>query len=107
MTGIGISSTSILGFPRAVRSNVHRSSAVAERASAASAADEHLAGKYPRRGTELCTVVETMYSGSYTYRALGNNSIANLVERLAYNALPAALTSTTLHARAHTGISSS
>jgi hypothetical protein len=93
-----------MGFPRAVRANVHRSSAVTERASAVSAADEHLAGKYPRRGTELCTVVETMYPGSYTYQALGNNSIAILVECMAYNALPAALTSTTLHARAHASV---
>jgi hypothetical protein len=36
-------------------------------------ADEHLAGLNPTRGAELCTVVETMYSGSYTYQAFGNN----------------------------------
>jgi hypothetical protein len=34
-----------------------------------------------------------MYSGSYTYQAFGNNSIADLVERMAYNALSATLTS--------------
>jgi hypothetical protein len=59
------------------------------------AADEHLAGKDPQRGTELCTVVETMFSGSHTYQGFGNNSIADLVERMAYNALPAMLTSST------------
>jgi hypothetical protein len=56
-------------------------------------ADEHLAGRNPTRGTELCTVVETMYSASYTYQAFGNNSIADLAERMAFNALPATLTS--------------
>jgi hypothetical protein len=45
------------------------------------------------RGAELCLVVEAMYSGSYTYKTFGNNAIADRVERMAYNALPAALTS--------------
>ncbi|KAJ6628514.1 hypothetical protein B0H10DRAFT_2173316 [Mycena sp. CBHHK59/15] len=55
-------------------------------------ADEHLAGLAANRGSELCMVVETMYSGSYTYQMFGNNSIADLVEKMAYNALPAELT---------------
>lgn len=56
------------------------------------AADEHLAGLHANRGAELCMVVETMYSGSYVYQSFGENAIADRVERMAYNALPATLT---------------
>lgn len=56
------------------------------------AADEHLAGLDANRGAELCTVVETMYSGSYVYQSFGENIVADRVERMAYNALPATLT---------------
>lgn len=59
------------------------------------AADEHLAGMAANRGTELCQVVEQMYSGSYVWQAFGDNGIADLVERMAYNALPATLTAGT------------
>ncbi|EJD54087.1 hypothetical protein AURDEDRAFT_157341 [Auricularia subglabra TFB-10046 SS5] len=56
------------------------------------AADEHLAGLSANRGAELCAVVELMYSGSYVWQAFGDNKVADLVERLAYNALPATFT---------------
>ncbi|CAE6537798.1 unnamed protein product [Rhizoctonia solani] len=56
------------------------------------AADEYLAGLDPVRGTELCLVVESMYSGSYLFQATGESSIAERVERQAYNALPATIT---------------
>ncbi|KZP19801.1 hypothetical protein FIBSPDRAFT_862288 [Athelia psychrophila] len=55
-------------------------------------ADEHLAGLDANRGAELCMVVETMYSGSYVWQSFGDNAIADKVERMAYNALPATLT---------------
>ncbi|KAF7977986.1 hypothetical protein HWV62_1823 [Athelia sp. TMB] len=55
-------------------------------------ADEHLAGLDANRGSELCMVVETMYSGSYVWQSFGENDIADKVERMAYNALPATLT---------------
>ncbi|KAJ7498388.1 hypothetical protein B0H11DRAFT_2276051 [Mycena galericulata] len=55
------------------------------------AADEHLAGKMPERGSELCTVVESMYSFKYVYTVLGDNAYADRVETLAFNALPATL----------------
>ncbi|KAF7323898.1 Ricin B-type lectin domain-containing protein [Mycena kentingensis (nom. inval.)] len=51
-------------------------------------ADEHLAGKGAMRGTELCMVVEAMYSFEYIYSLLGDNAFADRVEKLAYNALP-------------------
>ncbi|KAH7921753.1 hypothetical protein BV22DRAFT_1038302 [Leucogyrophana mollusca] len=58
------------------------------------AADEYLAGLQAIRGTELCDVVETMYSGSYLYQVIGDIKFADRVERIAYNALPATLTGT-------------
>lgn len=43
------------------------------------------------RGTETCNVVETMYSMEMAFAISGNLSYADRLERLAYNALPAAL----------------
>ncbi|KAL0575629.1 hypothetical protein V5O48_006354 [Marasmius crinis-equi] len=51
-------------------------------------ADEHLAGLHPSRGSELCTVVEMMYSYEYAYSVVGENTFADRVEKLAFNALP-------------------
>lgn len=51
-------------------------------------ADERLSGLSPVRGVELCSVVETMYSLSYLYQALGDGVFADHCERAAYNALP-------------------
>ncbi|KIJ34650.1 hypothetical protein M422DRAFT_263212 [Sphaerobolus stellatus SS14] len=55
------------------------------------AADEHLAGLDPSRGTETCDIVEQIFSLATIYQMFGNNSVADRVEKLAYNALPAAL----------------
>ena len=54
------------------------------------AADEHLAGKDPSQGTELCTVVEEMYSLETLIRMFGDPHMALRLERIAYNALPGA-----------------
>lgn len=54
--------------------------------------DEHLSGKSPDRGTELCSVVEYMYSLEELYAILGDNAFADRVEMLAYNALPGTTT---------------
>ncbi|KAL2011374.1 hypothetical protein VTN00DRAFT_4092 [Thermoascus crustaceus] len=55
-------------------------------------ADERLSGLSPVRGVELCSVVETMYSLSYLYQALGDRTFADRCELAAYNALPVMLT---------------
>ncbi|KAJ3711734.1 hypothetical protein C8R42DRAFT_334064 [Lentinula raphanica] len=55
------------------------------------AADEHIAGLDPSRGTELCAIVEQIFSLATVYGILGNNSVADRVEKLAYNALPAGI----------------
>jgi DUF1680 family protein len=54
--------------------------------------DEHLAGLMPSHGTELCTVVETLFSYENLLSATGNVTYADVMERIAYNALPGELT---------------
>ena len=51
--------------------------------------DEHLAGLSPSQGTELCTVVEAMFSLEVLLSILGEASLADRLERIAFNALPA------------------
>ena len=55
--------------------------------------DEHINGANPTQGTELCAIVELMYSLE-TLIGLGefNPEYADLLEKVAYNALPAAFT---------------
>ena len=55
--------------------------------------DEHLNGASPTQGTETCTVVELMYSIE-TLIGLGDYGaeLPDILERIAYNALPAAFT---------------
>ncbi len=54
-------------------------------------ADEHFAGPDPSQGVELCTVVETMFSYEEDLAILGDPHIADRLERVSYNALPATL----------------
>lgn len=51
--------------------------------------DEHLAGNSPSQGTELCAVVEYMYSLEVLLSILGDPAHADRLERIAFNALPA------------------
>lgn len=50
--------------------------------------DEHLAGRMPSQGTELCTVVELMFSLETLISTFGDLAFADRLERIAYNALP-------------------
>lgn len=53
--------------------------------------DEHLAGRNPSQGTELCAVVEYMYSLEVLISILGEGWLADRLERIAFNALPATI----------------
>ena len=55
-------------------------------------ADEHLAGKNPSQGIELCAVVENMFSLGYAIAILGDPLLADRLEKIAYNALPGTFT---------------
>ena len=56
-------------------------------------ADEVFCGRAPHRGTETCAVVETMASLEYAYSVFGDDhsNLMDRVERLAFNAMPAAV----------------
>jgi len=51
--------------------------------------DECLAGANPLQGTELCAVVEFMYSLEHLFSVFGDPWFADRLERVAFNALPA------------------
>ncbi len=51
--------------------------------------DECLAGKNPIQGTELCAVVEFLYSLEHLVSIFGDPFFADRLERVAFNALPA------------------
>jgi hypothetical protein len=51
--------------------------------------DEHLHGTSPLAGTELCAVVEFMFSLEELQRILGDTVYSDQLEWVAYNALPA------------------
>jgi len=53
--------------------------------------DEHLAGRSPSQGTELCAVVEYLYSLETVIPILGEAALADRLERIACNALPATI----------------
>jgi len=50
--------------------------------------DEHYAGKDPTQGTELCAVVEYMFSLENLLQILGDPAWGDRLEKITYNALP-------------------
>lgn len=50
--------------------------------------DEHLGGLKPTQGTELCAIVEYMFSLEHMIAALGDVEMADRLEMLAYNGNP-------------------
>lgn len=54
--------------------------------------DEHYAGLSPSQGTELCAVVETMFSLEELLAVFGDSAHGDRLERIAYNALPGTFT---------------
>lgn len=53
--------------------------------------DECLSGRSPTQGTELCAVVEAMYSLEQVLAITGDPLMGDRLERIAFNALPATL----------------
>jgi uncharacterized protein len=53
--------------------------------------DEMLAGTHPSQGTELCAVVEYMFTLENLVGIFGDGLYADLLERVAFNALPATI----------------
>lgn len=51
-------------------------------------ADETLSDSMPSHGTELCAVVESIFSLNVVHEVQGDASFADRAERIAYNALP-------------------
>ena len=54
-------------------------------------ADEHHAGQDPTQGTELCAVVESLYSLQHVVAINADVAVADRIERMAFNAMPATM----------------
>jgi DUF1680 family protein len=53
--------------------------------------DEWLSGTHPSQGVELCAVVEYMFSMENLVRILGEGQYGDILEKVAFNALPATI----------------
>lgn len=53
--------------------------------------DEHLSGNSPSQGAELCSIVEYMFSLQNMLEVFGDPTLADLLEKITYNALPATI----------------
>lgn len=54
--------------------------------------DEHLSGRRPTQGTEMCAVLESMFSLETLIEIFGDVEFADRLELLAYNSLPGTMT---------------
>jgi len=54
--------------------------------------DEHLAGRNPSQGSELCAIVEYMFSLEQSLAILGDAFLGDRLEKLAFNVLPGTMT---------------
>jgi DUF1680 family protein len=54
--------------------------------------DEHYAGRNPSQGTELCAVVEAMFSLQNLIAIVGDPTFGDRLEKIAFNALPGTFT---------------
>lgn len=79
-------------FKKAVFSGIEKYDLNHGQAGGRFSGDEHLSGKSPARGTELCSVVEYMFSLENLYEIFGDNKLADRLELLTYNALPGTTT---------------
>lgn len=87
---------SVISGDAADRQAVHRQLATLDRYHGLPigiySADEHLAGRSPSQGVELCAIVEAMYSLEHALAITGDAALGDRIERIAYNALPATFT---------------
>ena len=79
-------------FKKAVFSGIEKYDLNHGQAGGRFSGDEHLSGKSPVQGTELCSVVEYMFSLEELYAIIGDNRLADRLELLTYNALPGTTT---------------
>lgn len=79
-------------FKKAVFSGIEKYDLNHGQAGGRFSGDEHLSGKSPNRGTELCSVVEFMFSLEELYAIFGDNKLADRLELLTFNSLPGTTT---------------
>ncbi len=79
-------------FKKAVFSGIEKYDLNHGQAAGRFSGDEHLSGKSPVQGSELCSVVEYMFSLEELYAIIGDNRLADKLELLTYNALPGTTT---------------
>lgn len=78
---------------RAVRAGLRKAMHLHGQVSGVFSGDEVTHGRGPSQGAELCTIVELMRTYEILLRVYGSPAFGDALERLAYNALPAAVAS--------------
>lgn len=84
---------SLVSGDRSDREAIHRALEVLDRhhglPNGMFSGDEHYAGTDPSQGIELCAVVEALFSLQHVLTVVGDPALADRLERIAFNALPA------------------